>query len=963
MKKNLKSELFRRIRIELAVILVAAIVISMASFANFGVSAETKDLGLTLKNGPDYTFVGNQDGPQFTGETEELQAATDITKVKLDLSMSDYETLRGNMKNGSWGGSATSEKKIYTSSSFAIYFSGTDVTKVGVTQKNFFAALDANKTAFAAGEKVTLTLDISGTFKETGIITGLNIMVSHDVKADVFEGKAFTLENIVFNPSDDSSITPPPGGGSGDGGSGSGDGDGDGDGDGGTVDAAFNELVLKNGPDFKFTGNQWDPQFSTDTLNVCEPKVEFDKIKFDIKMPDVETLRPLMTWGSKGGTASSESMNDSYGASGFALYFKGENVTRIGVTQSDFYKALDDNKEALAAGEVVTLELDLSGNFVEGAKIKGINIMVAHWCTGTPDLSAFNDSPLYLANMHFPLGSGETVAGLKGGPDYKFTGNAWDPQLTIETTKPIPVDVNVDTLEIDIKLADYDNIKGCFSPGSKSVVGGGSFGYGGNDLGIYFEGTNINGVGVTQPNLFAALAENADKLNAGETVTLSLPISGGFAEGAKISTFNIMVAHDSAASTLNNIPISLSNMVLKAPSNDYVPDANELVLKNGPDFKFSASAWDPQLSIATKNFTIPKDTKYMQLQMDIDNIQKLLDNFSPGSRGGGVDFDAFGENNTGYHQGAFGIYFSGNNVSRMGVTQGDLISMLKKRAHMFGKGEMVFIEVPFAVGEAGIPDDAVINQFNWMSSHDAGGVAMGGIGITIKKVTFTAESIAPESEKPVFSETDIKSTNTDKTVVNFEKHKIYVIANSTVGELLDTVWINEDGGFTGYVNYEGNRMANKSKLIADYEFTYAVTHPEGFSVEFEVVPCGKKGGLIDITRPIADPKNDASLGDDGLGDEGVLGEEDLDYEDSEDEYDSDEDYDDEDYDEDEGEQETVIVPSTSGGKNKVVKQTVTENIAMYTIPQLIILIAACVLIGAAIMFIVDLFIIKGKKKN
>jgi len=962
MKKNLKSELFRRIRIELAVILVAAIVLSMACFANFGASAETKDLALNLKGGPDYTFTGeNATVPQFTVETAEaLTVSTDITRVKFDLKMPDVVILRQNMSKGSKGGNAVKEDMTYGSDSFAIYFSGTDVTMVGITQKDFYAALDKYADHLAAGQSVTMFFNISGSFKDTGVITGLNIMVSRSKKAEVFDGKPFSLSNIVFNPSDseeDHIPTPPP--------------------PSGDSTAAFNELELKDGPDFKFTAQGWDPQLSVEAVNKCYVQTDFTKIKFDLKMPDVETLRPLMNTGSRGGGVDFDEFgvnNSGYHGGAFAIYFSGSDVKRVGVTQSNFFAALDANKDALAAGEAVTLEFTISGNFKAGASISGIHIMLAHYVVGK-DLSPFNDSPISISNMHFPVDY--TPATLEGGSEFKFEGNETEPQLKLKLKNEIGVATNINRLNLDIKL-DYAAIKESMSAGSKFQVGGEGPSYdAATALAIYFEGTNILGAGVTYADLVAALEENAEKLNAGEKVSLSLPISGAFAEDAKISGINMMIAHDAAAQNLADVPVTISNVKFKYVSDEEAagPEEGEIVLKGGPDFKFSGSKWYPQLGIETEDYALPTDTVYMQLQIKM--TQKDIDTFLTymkfGSRGGGVDFDAFGVDDSGYHGGAFGIYFEGENTSYIGITQNDLKAILSKFKPLFNGTDTVFIELPVSAPKTGIPEGVIIKKINFMTSNDALATNYEGLPITIVKASFSKESRQPVSEGPVFGAEHIKSLDETKTKVDYDRSRIYVIAGSTVETLLDTVWIDTDKFFSSYVNYEGSRMSNKSKAINDYEFRYVITHPQDFTTEFEVIPCHKKNGVLDATSPI--PKPDKStVGEDPVGDdESTLEDEiedeeepeeevtDEEYEEEyEDEYYEDEYYDDEYEDEDE---ESVIIPSTSGGKNKVVKQTVTENIAMYTIPQLIILIAACVLIGAAIMFIVDLFIIKGKKKN
>ncbi len=334
------------------------------------------------------------------------------------------------------------------------------------------------------------------------------------------------------------------------------------------------------------------------------------------------------------------------------------------------------------------------------------------------------------------------VLNLKGGPGYTFTGEQWDPQLVIEAVASMQTSDEIEKIKFDIAIPQYDDVMGCFRFGSRVTAGGGSFGYGGNDLALYFTGSNdVFGIGVTQIDFKSALEANAEALRAGETVTLEFVLSGGnFTDTGYIDGINIMISHYSKASSLDGKDISISDIEFVLSTDDYVPDDNELVLTDGPDFTYGiTSFWDPQICSETRNFVLPKDTKYMQLLMDIDNITKVLDEFSFGS----THTLGVGEATLTYFKDeALGIFFDGNNVNGIGVTQEDLKNSLIKNKDLFGKGEMVLVEVPLKAGESGIADNAVIKEFNWLTDYlDVGEETYNDINFNIQKVTFTAEAV------------------------------------------------------------------------------------------------------------------------------------------------------------------------------------------------------------------------------
>ena len=910
MKKNLKPN-FGRFRAEIAIILVAAIVLSIGCFASFGVSAVTEDLALDLANGPDYTFNGNEWDPQLSVDAaSNLTVSSDINTIKLDIKMPDYNTLKDYMSAGSrsslGGGSFTYDYSL----DLGIYFSGTGVTGVGVTQGDLKNAFNENAAALGNGETVTLTLPVSGTFESDAVITGINVMLAHDSAAANFSGKSISISNFIFNPKVD-------------------------------LQASESALVLVDGPDYTFNGNNWDPQLSVDAKSNLTVSEDYDTIKFDIKMPDYNTLKNYMSAGSRSTVGGGEF---GYGGTDLGIYFSGTGVTGVGVTQYDLFNIFDANAAALGNGETVTLTLPVSGTFTEGGVITGIRIMLAH------DSAAnnFNGKSISISNIEFNPKDPVYALELKDGPDYTFNGNNWDPQLVIDAKTELQTSSKFDIMTLDIKMPDYDTLKKYMSAGSRSSLGGGGFTYDAEkDLGIYFSGTGVSSAGVTQYDLiWVAFKDNAEKLAAGETVTLTLPISGAFEDGGVITGIKMMLAHDAAASNFNGKSISISNIVFKnAEESGGVVGEDQVELKKGPNYTLSGAEWGPQLVINTKKFDLKNTYKYMQIELTVSDIDAVLENFTIGSP------SVLGGGSWGYGGDDLGIYFDGTNVEGIGIRQTDLKDALNKYRDDFLKGKTVTLEMPFS---GDIPDDAAITAIRFCMSHDFAARNLDGVEFNISKLTFSEESIVKEPEPVVLTKDDIKSTDTNTTVVDFDTKRIYVISNSTVGDLMDRVSLSD--GLKSMVTYEGTRMANKSKLINDYDFRYVVIVSIDQEVEFAVIPCAKKAGVIDITSPIVDNKNvggetgNISSTDD-ITDDTLF--DDVDYEPTFNDYENSfTGYGDSTLTEDVG--ENVIISSSSGGKNKIVKQTVTENLPLYNTWMLVILIAATFLAGAAVMFIIDL---------
>jgi len=665
---------------------------------------------LKLHNGPQYTMTSGYYSPQLTIGVDAYSVNSNTKELKFDIALENARTLVANMSYGSnsvvGGGSWQ-----YGGNDLGIYFEGTDVAGVGITQYTLFTFLrnEANLSALAEGKTLTATLPISGTFPDTAVITGLNLLVAHPTTGGtdytVFNNAKITLSNLEFpieKVKTETNVTDIP------------------------------TLKLADGPDYTFSGNQWDPQLvvkAKETFIVPENTV---KLKFSIKMPDIETLFPLMSWGSKGGTVSSDSMNDTWGGSGFAIYFKGENVTRVGITQKDFFDALNANKTALANGEAVTMEFKVSGEFAKNAKITDINMMVAH----DSKASTFSGKAVSISDIEFITDNHTNI--LSGGPGYTFSGSEYYPQLTVNTYSPLEVYSDIYQIKFDVAIPDYATLRPLMSWGSR---GGGvdfdEFGenddkYGPTAFGIYFDGVKY--VGVTQGNLFKAFDENSEELSAGNTVSLTLPISGTFKDGDIITAVKFMVTHGSNAATFAGKAVSISNM-------QFVRKSDNNILSDGPKYKFTNSAWWPQLTVkTTEPITLNSETRRIKFDIRIPDYEILRPLMSWGSRGGGVDFDEFGENDDKYGPTAFGIYFDG--VKYVGVTQQDLYNAFDANEEALAAGKRVTLTLPITGTFA---DDDVITALNLMVTHGNNASTFSGRFIALSNV----ELLAHIEGKPV----------------------------------------------------------------------------------------------------------------------------------------------------------------------------------------------------------------------
>ncbi len=230
-----------------------------------------------------------------------------------------------------------------------------------------------------------------------------------------------------------------------------------------TVENAY--LKLKDGPDYTMTSG-WEGQLSVATDKAVATHSSMTSITFDLTLPEAETLRPLMNAGSKGGTATADGMQ--YGGGDFAIYFTGTNVSRVGVRQDTFFKAIDDNMEALKAGERVTLTLDLDGTFVSGGTITGIKLYVTHPVTGN-DTSAFSGAAISLSHIYFNYNA-ETFPEYDDA-DLDLDGTVGATDLTMIKKAMFETEVDIDNINYgDVNGDGKFDILDCVAVAKKALI-------------------------------------------------------------------------------------------------------------------------------------------------------------------------------------------------------------------------------------------------------------------------------------------------------------------------------------------------------------------------------------------------------------------------------------------------------------------------------------------------------------
>ena len=313
--------------------------------------------------------------------------------------------------------------------------------------------------------------------------------------------------------------------------------------------------------------------------------------------------------------------------------------------------------------------------------------------------------------------------------------DAWNPQLTIAAESAAVTDGHK-YLKLDIKCADVEKLSSVFSAGSRSSLGGGEFTYAADkDLGIYFDGTDVTGIGVTQEQLFNAFNSQKELLKAGKTASLILPIAGSFkrylgCDGA----CKIMVTHgDAGAVAVRDLPISIANVRFsekEAEEEEPDPADNDGVftLTNGEKYSFIPDEWNPQPSVAVSPEKV-NTVKYQYLTMklsckDIEKAfgfrneqQPLKYNRRPAGR---TAPSPDGQKMP------LKIYFGGTDVSKIGVAISDFGSVFEKGKDKLKAGDTVTLSFKLSNNSL-FTDTSVITSVEFMPTHSAGAKDIAGL--------------------------------------------------------------------------------------------------------------------------------------------------------------------------------------------------------------------------------------------
>ncbi len=541
MKKNIKRH-YKKFRAEIALVMAAVFLITSAFglqmfvFANDSKTIETDEAVedtpsntvLVLEGGPEYRLNDNAWEPQLTiAAATPIKSQNEFDRIKFNLKLADISTIKSCFSQPGSCSSLDGQPFTYNAAKdLGIYFTGTKVSSVGVTQENLFKILTENEEQLAKGETITVTLPISGAFTDDGEITGISIMLAHDSTAGILNDLPISISDFEFKIASEDN------------------------------DAAV--LYLADGPDYTFNANAWDPQLVINAKKPFATSSLYLKIKFDIKLEAISTIKSSFTGGSRSSLGGGEfSYNSDID---LGIYFTGTDVTGIGVTQNDMFDVLNQAEELLAKGETATVTMPISGTFTDGGEITGVSIMPSHG-----DFAAvLADVPVSISDITFLKEGEEEHADnelvLKGGPSFILTNEQWNPQLNIPTESFV-LPATTGYMQLEIAVSDIDTVLDNFAAGSRSTLGGGEFSYDfSRDLGIYFSGTNVTGIGVTQENFKTALNAARDDLLKGKHVVLELPVSGDIEEGAIINELHFMVSFKELANAVEGIEFNIPHL-------------------------------------------------------------------------------------------------------------------------------------------------------------------------------------------------------------------------------------------------------------------------------------------------------------------------------------------------------------------------------------------------------------------
>jgi|GEM_PF-7040090 hypothetical protein len=721
---------------------------------------DAEDGLLVFDHSNTYTLNGNPSGPQLSANSASENMKDSYNSIEVEVICTGIEELLAAYRPGSIasiGGAGTSTDETQA---LGLFFNGTNVSGIGVTQQDLIAALTAAKDSLKAGETVKVELALKGgAFASGAAVDCVQFMFGMGDSAAALNGINLGLKSFRFVHKDTEEPSEPVWGSnvvfSGEEGAWENQ-DGvqsileprhivsirawDGVGSVNVLEESENAYLRVE------TGEPFNNNFWIQTTPSEYTLSDITHLQMDIRIADpadVDYLISLPVF-SKGSSLGGE----SYGEEAYFVYFAvGEQQAGTsGVLQTALKQLLTEHQAELKAGEWVTLQLPIQNaaelaalefeslqfKFGKEENLSGCTIDFDNICF----IKAGGGEPEEPEEPTNDPNDGKLV--FPNDTSFAMNGEAaWDPQLVAgvleETMK-----IGYDTIEMEVSCSDITTFLNNFKAGSRSVAGGGEFSYdAARDLGLYFDGVKVDGIGVTQVDLLNALTAAKDSLAGGQTVKLELAIKGGdFSADSKITAVKIMMTNDALAAAIDGIELRISSFQFldkKTGSNPVPggdnpgggdepggddepggevtndPDDGKLVLQNGNSYTLTEEAWGPQLTapIAEERMKAEYDT--IKFDLKCSAIQTILDNLTAGSissvDGGSYTYDATKD---------LGIFFGGTGVEGIGVTQDALRRALETVKSTLADGTSVTLQLPLA---GSFSDSSTITSIQMMLTH------------------------------------------------------------------------------------------------------------------------------------------------------------------------------------------------------------------------------------------------------
>ena len=901
----MKKVFFKKTSVTAAVLIISMLLsfgIAHGALASPGKEAKP-DVALKLSGGPDYAFVADAWNPQLTIAAESAAVTDGHKYLKMDIKCADVEKLSSVFSAGSRSSLGGGEFTYAADKDLGIYFDGTDVTGIGVTQDRLFNAFNSQKELLKAGKTASLILPIAGSFKSTSAVTALKIMVTHgDAGAVAVRDLPISIENVRFSEKDTEEEKPDPV-----------DNDG--------------VFTLTNGEKYGFIPDEWNPQLSVAVSPEKVNTVKYQYLTMKLSCKDIEKLLASVTNSSRSNITDG-GWTDGPSPDGqkmpLKIYFGGTDVSKIGVAIGDFGSVFEKGKEKLKAGDTVTLSFKLSNNslFTDTSVITSVEFMPTH-SAGAKDIAGIEmnifEMKLTEGDMT-DLGNEDDkpvnndtdgVFVIKGNGKHAFSGEEWWPQLSVEVEPEKTTSKNNKYITMTFSCTGIAKIIESISMSSRSNITDGGWTDGPATDGskmplkIYFTGTDVSRIGVDLNEFKNVLLTKQEELERGKAVTMTFKLSNPelFSATSVINKIEFMPTHSAGAAAINGIQITFYDIKLTdtAPadggSSEEKTDGKwePNVIFSGNEGKWTAKGkasaelgerrivsllswnepgcsvqvlneggntyiktvsstheWNPDWWIETssKEYDLKK-VGYIRLDIKLQNPDAILNApfFSDDSPANAPD----------YSPDAYAVYFS-NGGQRNGLGFGVKQSVFRAALSHFKKdleaGKWVTVDLP-------IDDPEMLAKAEFSSI-----VFKYGKGVT-EEVTVCYDNIrfmngkadasytvVTKSDEPkdednavinksnkAFTASDLTSTH-NNIVVDFASKKIYVAEGTIIRDLYTYLTLSE--GFTKHITYQGANMANRQKKITGSDFDFVVTDGAGNQTVFRLVPCklDKDGKLI-----------------------------------------------------------------------------------------------------------------------